>query len=186
MAQFWRSFCLNRAQNQVISAAVMRASTSDYSRRDKTKDCMVLLYDGFLSYLLIFDKASCYVWVFLTHSKSPPLDIISKFLQQHGHKEGGCIRTDQGGELARSADFQDMLLCTFHYTFESTGADSPSQNDAAKMYNDKFAVHTCTLLYGSGLPTTFLVVSSPPFSISPQPYCAPGYWHHPIRMLLWE
>jgi hypothetical protein len=58
----------------------MHASTLDYSHCDKTKDHVVLLYDGFLSYLLIVDAASRYVWVFLTHSKSPPLDIVSKFL----------------------------------------------------------------------------------------------------------
>jgi hypothetical protein len=62
---------------------------------------------------------------------------------------------DQGGELACSADFQDMILCTFHYTIKSMGVDSPSQNGAAKIYKDKFAVHTRTLLYGLGLPTTF-------------------------------
>jgi hypothetical protein len=48
-----------------------------------------------------------------------------------------------------------MLLCTFHYTIEPTGADSPSQNGATEIYNDKFAVRTRTLLYGSGLPATF-------------------------------
>ena len=48
-----------------------------------------------------------------------------------------------------------MLLRTFHYTIEPPGEDSPSQNGAAKIYNNKFAVRTRTLLYGSGLPTTF-------------------------------
>jgi hypothetical protein len=133
----------------------MRASTSDYSRRDKSKDRVVSSYDGFSSYLLIVDEASRYVWVFLTASKSPPIDIVKEFLTQHGHDNGGCIRTDQGGELARSSAFQDMLLRDFHYTLKPTGTDSPSQNGAVEVYNDKFAVRTRTLLYGSGLPAKF-------------------------------
>ncbi len=100
----------------------MRASTTDYSRRDKSKDRVVLSYDGFSAYLLIVDKALRYVWIFLTNSKSPPLDIIEEFLTLHGHAEGGCIRTDQGGELAGSSKFQDILLQQFHYTIEPTGA----------------------------------------------------------------
>jgi hypothetical protein len=133
----------------------MRASTSDYARRDKSKDRVVSSYDGFTSYLLVIDEASRFVWVFLTATKSPPIDIIKEFLTQHGHEDGGCIRTDQGGELARSSAFQDMLLRDFHYTLEPTGADSPSQNGAVEIYNDKFAVRTRTLLYGSGLPAKF-------------------------------
>jgi hypothetical protein len=137
----------------------MRASTSNYSWQDKTRDRVVLSYDGFSAYLLIIDEASRYVWVFLTNSKSPPLDIIEEFLTQHGHKEGGCICTDQGGELAGSSNFQDLLLRKFHYTIEPTGADSPSQNGAAEIYNDKFAICTRTLLYGSSLPTKFWSVA---------------------------
>jgi hypothetical protein len=106
-------------------------------------------------YLLIVDESSSFVWVFLTESKSPPIDIIKEFLTQHGHDDGGCIRTDQGSELARSSAFQDMLLRDFHYTLEPTGADSPSQNGAVEVYNDKLAVRTCTLLYGFSLPAKF-------------------------------
>jgi hypothetical protein len=62
---------------------------------------------------------------------------------------------EQGGELARSSAFQDTLLWDFHYTLEPTGVDSPSQNGAVEVYNDKFAVRTRTLLYGSGLPAKF-------------------------------
>jgi hypothetical protein len=65
----------------------------------------------------------------------------------HGHEEGGSIRTDQGGKLARSLEFQDLVLRMFHYTLEPMGADSPSQNGAVENYNDKFAVHTRTLLF---------------------------------------
>jgi hypothetical protein len=133
----------------------MRASTSNFSRWDKTRDRVVLSYDGFSAYLLIIDKALRYVWVFLTNSKSPPLDIIEEFLTQHGHEEGGCIRTNQGGELAGSSNFQDLLLRKFHYNIKPHGADSPSQNGADEIYNDKFAICTPTLLYGSSLPAKF-------------------------------
>jgi len=145
----------DRRRRFYMDYGFMRASTSDYRQRDKSKDRVVLSYDGYSSYLLIVDEASRFVWVFLTNSKSPPIDILQEFLRQHGHEEGGCIRTDQGGELARSAAFQDTLLCDFHYTLEPTGADSPSQNGAVEIYNDKFAVRTRTLLYGSGLPAKF-------------------------------
>ncbi len=65
------------------------------------------------------------------------------------------MRTDQGGELTRCSTLQDMLLRDFHYTFKPTSADSPSQNSAVEIYNDKFAVRTRTLLYGSGLPAKY-------------------------------
>jgi hypothetical protein len=48
-----------------------------------------------------------------------------------------------------------MVLCEFHYTLKPTGADSPSQNGAVEIYNDKLTVCTHTLLYGLGLPAKF-------------------------------
>jgi hypothetical protein len=133
----------------------MRASASDYSRPDKTKDCVVHSYDGFSSYLLVIDEASRYVWIFLTASKEPPTAIIKAFLAQHGHADGGCVGTDQGGELAKSLKFWDLLLRECNYTIKLTGADSPSQNGSAEIYNDKSAVQSRTLLYGSGPPAKF-------------------------------
>jgi hypothetical protein len=38
---------------------------------------------------------------------------------------------------------------------EPTGADSPSQNGAVEIYNDKLAICARTLLYGSGLPAKY-------------------------------
>jgi hypothetical protein len=87
--------------------------------------------------------------------KKSPIAIVREFLTQHGHKDGGCIRTDQGSKLGRNHSFQDMVLREFHYTLKPTGADSPSQNGAVEIYNDKLAVRTCTLLYGLGLPAKF-------------------------------
>ncbi len=110
-------------------------------------------------YLLIVDEASHFVWIFLTASKDPPLNIIRAFLTQHGHSKGGSVRTDQGGKLARCLALQDMLLREFHYIFEATGADSPSQNEAVEIYNYKFAVRTQMLLYGSGLSAKYWSVA---------------------------
>ncbi len=124
----------------------MQASTSDYSRPQKEKDCVVKSYGGYTSYLLIMDEAIQYVWVFLMASKDPPLDIVHEFRHLHGHEEGGSIRNDQGGKLARSLEFQDLVLWKFHYTLEPMGAGSPSQNGAVENYNVKFAVRTQTLL----------------------------------------
>jgi hypothetical protein len=130
-------------------------STSDYSRPTTSTDHVVFSYDGYSLYLIVIDEASRYVRIFLTASKEPSIAIVWEFLTQHGHDDSGCIRMDQGGKLARNYLFQDMVLREFHYTLEPTGADSPSQNGAVEIYNDKLAVRTRTLLYGLGLPAKF-------------------------------
>jgi hypothetical protein len=115
---------------------------------------VVYSYDGFTFYLLIVDEASRYVWVFLTNSKSPPLNIIDEFLKTHGLQDGGFIRTDQGGELAGSQAFLDICGVN-HYKSKPTGSDTPSQNGAIEIYNDKFGARVRSLLYGSCLPAKY-------------------------------
>ena len=105
----------------------MRALTSTFNRLNKAHDWVVHSYDGYLSYLLIVNEASRHVWAFLTKSKEPPLDIIDAFLAQHGHSNGGCLRMDQGRELACSSHLLDMVLRRYNYVMEPTGANSPSQ-----------------------------------------------------------
>ncbi len=102
----------------------MRASTSHYDCPGTGSERVVHSWDGYSSYLLIVDKATQYIWVFLTKSK-------------FGHPHGGSVRTDQGGELAWSTALSDLILQKFHYVLEPTGADSPSQNGAVEIYNDK-------------------------------------------------
>ncbi len=133
----------------------MRASSSDYGGHNKSRDCVISSWDGYSSYLLIVDESSRYIWVFLTKSKEPPIDIIETFLGRFGHADGGVVRTDQGGELARSSEFGDIILRNHKYVLKPTGADSPSQNGAAEIYNAKLAVRARTLLFGSGLPAMF-------------------------------
>jgi hypothetical protein len=88
----------------------MWSSRSDYYRPDKRSDRVFASWDGYSSYLLIVDEASRFIWVFLTKSKDPPIDIIDKFLQKFGHTDGGSICTDQGGELAGLSALSDMVL----------------------------------------------------------------------------
>ena len=134
----------------------MRSSTSDFSHPNKKSDRVVTSYDGFSSYLLIVDEATRFIWVFLTKSKAPPLDILNAFFACFGHEHGGLVRTDQGGELTRSSALSDLLLRKYHYVLEPTGADSPSQNGAVEIYNDKLATCTRTLLYGAGQHSVYL------------------------------
>jgi hypothetical protein len=137
-----------------IDFAFMRASTEDYKRPNKATDRVVTSYDGYSSHLVIVDSASRRVWAFLAKSKEPPLDILQVFLGKFGIGTG-VIRTDQGGDLARSHAFCNMVLSEFGYIVESTGADSPSQNGGAESYNNTLAVKVRTLLYGAGLPARF-------------------------------
>ena len=58
--------------------------------------------------------------------KEPPIHIIRAFMKKFGN--GGIVRTDQGGELARSSEFKTVLESEFGYIVEPTGADSPKGN----------------------------------------------------------
>ena len=133
----------------------MRASSLDYRNPTPKTDRVVQSWDGYWSYLLIVDEASRFMWVFLTKSKEPLLDIINSFLRKFGHEDGGSIRSDQGSNLAKSPALSDIVLREHNYVFEPTGADSPSQNGGVETYNDKLAVRTRTLLYGANLPAKF-------------------------------
>ena len=96
----------------------------------------------------------CWVWMFFTRSKEPPIDILRAFMSKFGLAKG-LIRTDQVGEIVQSSAFHNMMLDEFKYVVEPTGADSPSQNGDTETYNNTLAVKIQTLLYGSGLPVKF-------------------------------
>ena len=132
----------------------MQALSDDYKRPKKSTDCIITSYDSHAAHLIIVDSASRRVWAFLTKSKDPPLDILWVFMENFGLGTG-VVRTDQGRELAQSASFWEIMLKDFGYVVEPTGADSPSQNGGAKIYNNTLAVKVRTLLYGAGLPAKF-------------------------------
>ena len=77
----------------------MRASSLDYRKPNPKTDRVVQSWDEYSSFLLIVDEASRFMWVFLTKSKKPPLDIVGSFLKKFGHDDGGSIHADQGGVL---------------------------------------------------------------------------------------
>ena len=64
------------------------------------------------------------------------------------------IRTDQGGELARSGDFQQTVL-NHGYLLETTGPDASSQNGLAERPNRTLKERVRCLLYTAGLGTEF-------------------------------
>ena len=132
----------------------MRASHDDYQRPNKHTNQIVQSYDGYSSYLLVVDGTSRRVWVFLTESKTPPIAILRAFLTKFGLVKG-VLRTNQGSKLTRSVEFRKTMMNDFAYTEEPTGANSPSQNGGAEIYNGTLAVKVRTLLYGSGLPAKF-------------------------------
>jgi hypothetical protein len=95
------------------------------------KDTVLKSHDGFSSYLLIIDAATCYIWVFLLKSKDPPITIIGQFLTKHGMARQGTITTTPDGLFDKSMSFKK--LCTnqgyqintaeMSLDFESTGVE---------------------------------------------------------------
>jgi hypothetical protein len=147
------SRAVRKRQRWFMDFGFLRASTSDFSRPDKTRDRVVTSFDGYNAYLLIVDEYTKYVWVYLCVSKDPPIDLIELHLDQFGTK-GIHIRCDQGGELAGCSEFVSRMAARGHIV-EPTGADSPDQNKQAEKWNDIFGVTVRVLLYGSGFPAMF-------------------------------
>ena len=79
---------------------MMRQEAADYHP-------IITSHDGYSSYLLVVDAFTRASFVFLTKSKTPPIDTITMFLNKYALKDNSycSIRTDQGGELARSKAF---------------------------------------------------------------------------------
>jgi hypothetical protein len=134
--------------------AFMHSSTEDYKWSNKSTDRIVTLYNGYSAHLIIVDGASCQVWAFLTKSKEPPIDILQAFMKKFGIGTG-IIRTNQGGKLACSNSFWEIMLKDFGYFVEPMAANSPSWNGGGEIYNNTLAVKVWTLLYGTCLSAKF-------------------------------
>ena len=83
---------------------------SGYSIKQENKPTVTSI-DGFSSYLIIVDRVTRYLWVFLTTSKSPPITIAQKILNKFKCKNPHrTVRTDQGKELGKSTS-RILVIC---------------------------------------------------------------------------
>ena len=124
---------------------------------EKTKDGRTITsVDGFNSYLIIVDKASRYMFTFLTKSKHPPLDIVKSFLTRHGHPSsvGKTIRTDQGNELAGSSAFRE-LIDSFDYNLEVTAPRTSKKNRIAERPNRTLSQMMRCMLHSANMGSQY-------------------------------
>jgi hypothetical protein len=114
--------------------------------------------EGYVAYLLIVDGFSRKAWIYPTKTKEPPIETVNLFLQRFGLKDGTqrYIRTDQGGELAKSADFR-AIVATHGYVVEPTGPDASSQNGRGERPHRTLANMVRCMLYGADLGAEFWV-----------------------------
>ncbi len=127
---------------------------SEYCKIDNDGK-LVTSIDNYRSYLLVIDKASRYIWIFLTKTKNPPISqvegLLSKFKNLY---PDASITTDQGKELGKSKAFQ--LLAKEHgYTLKTTGSDSSAQNGLAEKPNQDLARIMRCLLYSAGFDSRY-------------------------------
>ena len=84
--------------------------------------------DGKNFYCLIVDRATRYMWVYLSNTKEPPVEPVRMILRKFGanitHK---TVRSDQDKALGKSVEFLAMLK-EEEFTPELTGTDSSPQN----------------------------------------------------------
>ena len=112
-------------------------------------------HDGYSCYLLIIDSYTRYIWIFLNKNKNPPIKTVTQFLKSYGIKGPNCIvRTDQGGELAKSVSFRKVITDA-GYRLETTGADNSAQNAIAERPHQTLANMVRAGLENSGLHVRF-------------------------------
>ena len=121
----------------------------------KVDQKLITSHDGYKCYLLIVDLFTRYLWVFLSKNKQPPIRVTKQFLRTYGNTSGTrIVRTDQGGELARSALFRAAIQ-EASYSIEITGSDNFSQNGVAERPHRTLANMVRTGLENSNLPLKY-------------------------------
>jgi len=85
--------------------------------------------DGYNSYLIIIDRKTRYQWIFLMKNKVPPIEFVKSFLEKNACKTTSLniIQSDQGRELYRSPEFQQMVKDK-GFIMEPTATDASYQN----------------------------------------------------------
>ena len=128
---------------------------SGFAKKDEDGQ-LITSIDGYRSYFIIIDRKTRYLWVFLTKTKKPPLDIFTHFLKEHGHPSASnrTIRSDKGGELWGSESFRQVVLDA-GYIMEPTAPDAAFQNGRVEKPNGTLAKTVRCLLYNAGLGPEF-------------------------------
>jgi hypothetical protein len=74
-----------------------------------SKDTVIKSLEGHTSYLSIVDAATRYLWVLPLKSKTPPTQLIDKFLRRYGNKHPHrSVSTNPQGQLAQSQMFKHL------------------------------------------------------------------------------
>ncbi|MGB0424036.1 MAG: hypothetical protein ACPGED_06935, partial [Flavobacteriales bacterium] len=104
---------------------------------------------GFTAFLAMKDAATNYTWVFVTHNKRPPLDIIQFFLLslKKENRTTRFVRVDEDGALARSTAYCKLLLNNT-IKMQTTGGRASSLNGKSESLN-KIAKHTVASILAS-------------------------------------
>ena len=123
--------------------------TKHYQEEDSEGNLQTSV-DGKNAYLLVVDRATRYMWVYLSSSKQPPIEfckgVLHKFKAATSHR---TVRCDQG-ELASSIAF-NKLLVSEGYTLEITGAGNSKQNGMVERPHRTLANMVRCVLHSSGL-----------------------------------
>jgi len=109
--------------------------------------------NGYNCYLLITDACSRYSWIFLFADKKPPVDTVKNFLAKFANKHA-TVRTDKGGELAKSSKFREMLAL-HNYNLQTTASESSFQIGKVERLHQTLANMMRALLLGANLGNAF-------------------------------
>ena len=106
--------------------------------------------DGKNAYLLIVDRKTRFMWIYVSSSKQPPIDfcrsILNKYKAATSHR---TVRCDQG-ELATSIEF-NKLLVELDFTLEITGSGNSKQNGIVERPHRTLANMVRCTLHAAGL-----------------------------------
>ena len=116
--------------------------------------------DGKNAYLLIADRKTRMLWIYVCNTKTPPVDQVKMILNKFGSKNTHrTVRTDQDKALGKSVQFAKMVE-EAGFIVELTGSDNSKQNSLVERPHRDLAQMMRCMLHSSGL--------------------GPEYWSHAI------
>ena len=112
---------------------------------------------GFEASLTIVDATSRMTFEFPCRNKRPPIDIIGYFFSLMKRQKFPCIaaRVDEGGELAKSEEFNRFMIEELEMVMQTTGGDSSNLNGMAEAPHKLIKKMTRALLMTAGLSDRF-------------------------------